>query len=200
MANSNFSDMSGYGWDFLKGINSIKASMLPMPFNIIAELPIATRGQFGAFVINHVCSSAGLNVIPHPRKSHKKPYDLKINGFRVKVKIAFESSKNKWTFNQILYPGDYDYLCCLGVFANSKGEIDGRCLLLHSKEIQHLIATIFPNQHPGGETWNWTIPSRVVPDHYNGVGTFDEIIEILSKTSTGKYMSEWGQILSLESD
>ena len=201
MANPKFSDISGYGWNFLQDKGNIKSSMFPIPINFIEGLQIAHRGQFGEFVVKRMCQSAGLSAESYSGKGKKKPYSLLINGHRVKVKIAFESSKKTWTFNQIIYPGNYDYLCCLGVFPDSKGGIDGKGLVFHDKEIEYMINTGgFSFQHHGKQTWTWKIPSRDLPDYYNGKGTLDEIIEIFSKTSNGKHGSEWGKILSLESD
>ena len=39
----------------------------------------------------------------------------------------------------------------------------------------------------------------VNPDWYFGEGTLNEAIDIFVKCSTGSYMSEWGQIVALES-
>ena len=195
MANPKFSDISSYGWDFLQDKGSIKSSLFPIPINFIEGLQIAHRGQFGEFVVKKIFQSAGLSAESYSGKGKKKPYSLLINDHRVKVKIAFESNKNTWTFNQIVYPGDYDYLCCLGVFPDLKGGIDGRCLIFHDKEVEYMITTGgFSFQHRGKQTWSWNIPSRKLPDYYKGNGTLTEAIGILS----GNSMSEWGRILPLK--
>lgn len=192
MANPKFSDLSNYSWDFLKNGPTIEPSKWPMPVNIIAdELSIVHRGQFGEFAINQVCLAAGLNVVPYSGKGRRKPYNLLINDSRVKIKIAFESKEITWTFNQIIEPSGYDYLCCLGMCPNSDGELDGKCFVFHSEEVQELINTQgFSFQHPGEETWNWVLSSKQMPNFYHGKGSLAEAVEILAGNSS----SEWGRV------
>ena len=184
MAKFEFENVINFGWNFLKE-SSIKKSpkTLPMPLNFIEELHMTRRGNFGKFLISEFCNLARLEVVPSPHKN-KTPYDWLINGHRVSVKFAFEGKDGKWTFNQIRYPhpDTYDYLCCLGLYPTPKGNIDGKCFVFSKQEIDDWIEQkIFPFQHPGKETWTWTIPCKVIPKQYLGDGTIDELISRLSK-------------------
>ena len=182
MAKFDFKNVTVFGWDFLRETSISKnPKTLPMPLNFIEDLHMTHRGEFGKFLICKFCSLEGLKVTLCPEKN-KQPYDWLINDHRVAVKFAFEGKEGKWTFNQIRYPNAYDYLCCLGIFPTPKGNIDGKCFVFNKREIDDWIdQKIFPFQHPGKETWNWTISSKVIPKHYSGKATIDELISRLSK-------------------
>lgn len=193
MANFDFNAVKEAGWDFLKGIDR-PASMWAMPFDTIVRLPSGTKGRFGEFLIEQCCSEAGLTVSPCP-SSDRGAYDRLIDEFRVEVKTSFEGSDGSWIFQQIRYPDNYDYLCCLGISPE-----DVKCFVLQSREIEHLIKSQeFSHQHAGKRTWWCNVSVGVNPNWYLGEGTLNEAIEIFVKSSTGSYMSEWGQIVELRS-
>ena len=105
-------------------------------------------------------------------------------------------SDGNWIFQQIRYPENYDYLCCLGISPD-----DVKCFVLHSLEIEHLIDTgDFSHQHAGKQTWWYNVSVGVKPDWYFGEGTLNEAIEIFVKCSKGGCMPHWGQILELGSN
>ncbi len=194
MANFDFNSVKEAGWDFLKTIDR-PASIWTMPFDTIVRLPSGTKGRFGEFLIGQCCSEAGLDVSSCP-PIDKGNYDRLIDDFRVEVKTSFEGSDGSWIFQQIRYPDNYDYLCCLGI---SPDEV--KCFVLHSQEIEHLIKTEdFSHQHAGKRTWWYNVSVSVNPDWYLGTGTLNEAIEIFVKCSKDGYMSHWGQILELESN
>ena len=180
MANYDFENIQNYAWDFLKdNANSTTPTKWQMPLNFIEGLPLVHRGNFGKFVVKQSCTSTGLIVEPPP--PNVKVYDWKINNYRVTIKFAFESKDGKWTFNQIRYPHNYEYLCCLGIFPTSNGGVDGKCFLFSKQDIDDMFNQgIFAFQHPGKQTWMWSIPSKVVPDYYPGDATIDELVHILS--------------------
>ena len=183
MAKINTKDIVGLGWDFLKEQSATGSKSWPRPLSFIAELPNVHKGDFGKFLVAKFCESSGLEVISCPRKNRSR-YDWEVNGQRVSVRFAFEGEKGLWTFNQIRYPhpNTYDYLCCLGIYPTPNNNIDCKCFVFSKQEIDNWIEReIFPFQHPGKETWSWTIPSKVKPDHYSGNATIDELVDRLSK-------------------
>ncbi len=191
MANFDFNSVKAAGWDFLKGIDRA-ASIWAMPFDTITSLPSGTKGRFGEFLIERCCSEAGLAVSPCPTID-RGAYDRLINDFRVEVKTSFEGSDGSWIFQQIRYPDNYDYLCCLGISPD-----DVKCFALHSREVEHLIKTgEFSHQHAGRRTWWCNVSVGADPDWYMGDGTLDEVVDIFLKCATGNYMSEWGRIVEL---
>ena len=59
--------------------------------------------------------------------------------------------------------------------------VDGKCFLFSKQDIDDMFNQgIFAFQHPGKQTWMWSIPSKVVPDYYPGDATIDELVHILS--------------------
>ena len=194
MTNFDFNSVKDAGWDFLKGLDR-SASIWAILFDTIVGLPSGTKGIFGEFLIERCCSEAGLDVSPCPAID-RGSYDRLIDDFRVEVKTSFEGSDGNWIFQQIRYPDNYDYLCCLGISPD-----DVKCFVLHSREIEYLIETgDFSHQHAGKRTWWYNVSVGVNPDWYLGEGTLNEAIEIFVKCSTGGYMSHWGQIQELESN
>ena len=179
MANHDFENIQTYAWDFLRNNVNSGAPKWQMPLNFIEGLSLVSKGNFGKFLVNQFCISAGLNVEPSPQ--NVRVYDWKINDHRVAVKFSFEGKDETWTFNQIRYPHNYEYLCCLGILPTSKGQVDGKCFLFSKQEIDAMInQDIFTFQHPGKQTWKWMISSKVVPDYYPGDATIDELVHILS--------------------
>lgn len=194
MANFDFSSVRNAGWDFLKNIDR-PASIWAMPFDTIVALPSGTKGRFGEFLVEQCCSEAGLIVSPCP-PDDRGLYDRLIDDFRVEVKTSFEGKDGNWIFQQIRYPDNYDYLCCLGISPD-----DVKCFVLHGLEIEQLIKIgEFSHQHAGKQTWWCNVSVGVNPDWYFGEGTLNEAVDIFLKCSTGHYMSEWGRIVQLENN
>ena len=178
MKKTNLDNLEYYAWDFLKENVEGKIQKWKMPFNIIEELPLVGKGNFGKFLIGKLCNSAGLNTIPSSQ--NVKVYDWEINGHRVAVKFAFESQDLTWTFNQIRRPHNYKYLCCLGIYPTSKGTVEGKCFLFNESEIEDMInEDIFTEQH-GKQRWRWTISSKSVPNYYPGEASMEELVHVLS--------------------
>lgn len=179
MTNLDFNEITNLGWKFLQEGYQGSVPKFPMPLHFIADLPLVHRGDFGKYLIQQYCVSAGLNVQHCPQK-RSKPYDWLINEKRVAVKFAFESKDNEWTFNQIREPNHYDYLCCLGI-RPIKNKIDGKCFVFCKDELfNHIENERFKFQHAGRKTWMWKIPSDDHPTFYSNEGTLEELITKLS--------------------
>ena len=190
MANFDFTWVKNAGYDFLKDVDDPSVEW-SIPFDTIVNLPSGTKGRFGRFLVNKCFTDAGLTVSRRPLEDRGE-YDWVINDFRVGVKTSFEGQNGVWFFQQIRYPENYDYLCCIGISPDKV-----KCFILHSREIEELIKTEeLMRQHSGNEWWCY-IDVGVNPGWYLGDATLDMAIEIFSKCSTGNYMSHWGQIQEL---
>ena len=155
-------------------------------------MPSGTKGRYGRYIINQSATEAGFTVSTPPQ-TDKGKYNLIINGLRVSIRTSFEGQGGEWFFQQIRDPGNYDYVCWIGMSPN-----DLTCFVLRSNEVEELIKTEeIVQQHSRDRLWCIIDVGRI-PDWYLGDATLDTAIETFSKCSTEKYKSHRGKIQPLE--